>query len=289
MGAFFHCNHLFGRSGSGVALLLLLSVAARGEPDLIIGSPKQPVAGAATTSQVIVVPPQEDKALQVDALVKEAYAKPNDESCAFHFALKNTSSHPIVINQIRTSCGCTVAKMPTQPWKLAPGEGGVIELTIDLRGKSGILVKTATIDTATTFKTLTIKVTIPPGEAAANNDGMRSRNTELAMVDRQAVFRGECAKCHAEPSKGLEGRALYVAACAVCHEGEHRASIVPDLHALTQPTHVEYWRTIIVDGKAGTLMPAFGLQNGGPLNPTQINTLVEFLTAEFPPAPLRKR
>ena len=75
--------------------------------------------------------------------------------------MKTWPAAPVSIVQVRTSCGCTVAQLPQQPWTLAPGAGGEVVLTVDLRGKSGVLVKTATIDTPTGFKNFTFKITLP--------------------------------------------------------------------------------------------------------------------------------
>ena len=77
------------------------------------------------------------------------------------------------------------------------------------------------------------------------------------------------------------------AACAVCHEAKHRASMVPDLHNLKVPTSEEFWRTWITAGKAGTLMPAFATSQGGPLNDMQIASLAAYLNAIIPPTPRR--
>jgi mono/diheme cytochrome c family protein len=241
---------------------------------------QNPLPGAKQpASNVVVVQPGEEKGLEVDALIKEYTAKPGEESHTFTFAVKNISKAEIVINQVRTSCGCTVAKLPSQPWKLAPGEGGDILLTIDLKGKTGTLIKTATIDTATAGKVLTFKVDLPAATAAAAMD--RDRNQQLAAKNRQAVFQGDCARCHVTPSVGQQGVGLYVTACTICHEAEHRATMVPDLHALKGPTDRQYWKTMISQGKAGTLMPAFAQDQGGPLTSAQIESLVDYLVGDF--------
>ena len=93
------------------------------------------------------------------------------------------------------------------------------------------------------------------------------------------MARGECAKCHSEPTKDKTGKALFTTACGICHEAEHRASMVPDLRALKKPTTRDYWLQWIAHGKADTLMPAFGQKAGGPLTEGQIESLVEFLAA----------
>ncbi len=99
-----------------------------------------------------------------------------------------------------------------------------------------------------------------------------------AAANPQAIFRGECAKCHVD--KGRErhsGQELYAADCGICHESSHRATAVPDLHALKQPTDLDYWKTIITFGKPHTMMPGFAAAQGGPLSDAQIASLAAYL------------
>ena len=54
---------------------------------------------------------------------------------------------------------------------------------------------------------------------------------------------------------------------------------------------MEFWRTWITAGKAGSLMPAFATSQGGPLNDMQIASLAAYLNAVIPskvppPAPV---
>lgn len=222
--------------------------------------------------------PQEERALVLDATSKDYAAQPGEQSCTFTFRVTNTSAADIVITQVRTSCGCSVANLPSQPWRLGPRASGEFSIVVDLRGKHGLLHKTAMIDTERGYKQLEFRVTIPPPDP---RDEMRARNLLIAQADRQAVFRGDCAQCHVGPAKGKLGRELYVAACAICHADEHRASMVPDLRALTPVPAPEVWRALITHGKPGTLMPAFAQENEGPLTPAQIDSLVAYLSKEF--------
>jgi mono/diheme cytochrome c family protein len=136
---------------------------------------------------------------------------------------------------------------------------------------------------------LTIKVHIPqqPTNQLAAQPGMdsRAKNMQLAMADRQVVFRGDCAKCHSAPTVGkVKGEAIYQAACAICHDAPHRATMVPDLRAAGKATGKEYWAHWITHGKPGTLMPAFAQAQGGPLSQQQIDALAEFMFERFPRA-----
>ena len=110
----------------------------------------------------------------------------------------------------------------------------------------------------------------------------RAQNLKIATADRQAVFKGDCAGCHAKSAEGKYGRELYFAACGICHEDERRAATVPDLHTIKEPTNVEFWRTWVMHGKQGSLMPAFATTEGGPLTNAQINTLAYYLAAAIP-------
>ena len=115
----------------------------------------------------------------------------------------------------------------------------------------------------------------------ANVDA-RTRNMQIAQADPQAIFRGECANCHSKPALGKRGEELFAAACAICHESEQRAVLVPDLHALKQTPTEAYWSAWIHGGKFGTMMPAFALEKQGPLSEDQIESLVAYLVKDFP-------
>ena len=221
--------------------------------------------------------------LKWDATEKEIHAKDGELDLDFSFSVTNVSSGDVTINWVRPSCGCTVAKLPPTPWTLKPGDGGTIDLRLDLRGKFGILSKYVSVDTSRGQKLLMIKAHIPATVAQPGMDS-RAKNMQLAMADRQVVFRGDCAKCHAEPAAGKMGEQLYTAACAICHDAPHRATMVPDLRAVGKATGLDYWAFWIANGKPGTLMPGFAKAHGGPLDEAQIRSLAEFLYEKFPRA-----
>jgi mono/diheme cytochrome c family protein len=113
-------------------------------------------------------------------------------------------------------------------------------------------------------------------------DPNRARSFQMAAVDRQAVFKGDCASCHAAPAKGKSGKELYALVCGICHESENRATMVPDLHHLKVPTSVDFWKTWISLGKTNSFMPAFAKKEGGPLTRSQINSLAKYLATAIP-------
>lgn len=248
-----------------------------------------PAPGVPVAPVVPAVPAK--LALVWDAETKEYNAQPGDTAANFSFFLTNTSSAEVLVNSVRTSCGCTVAQLPSTPWHVAPGESGPIKVTVDLHGKMGTINKTVTAETSDGVKTLNVRVNIPQPtavpttNAAAFDVSNREGNQKMALGDRQAIFKGDCARCHVEPARGKLGKELYAAACGICHDAEHRASAVADLQSPKTPRDVNYWQQWVAHGKVGTMMPAFASTDGGPLTKEQVDSLVVYLNETFPKAP----
>ena len=218
------------------------------------------------------------RALAWDSEFKETSVDNGALSASFVFNATNISSADAIITGTQTSCGCTVAKLPAQPWVLAPGSNGQIQVTINLAGKTGTVNKTVTVLLSNQPpQVVSIKVNIAPPPAMSEDD--RARNLQLAKADVQAIFKGTCADCHLTPSRGRLGAGLYDTLCGICHEAspDRRASIVPNLHSLKKPTDYEFWKSVITNGKTNSLMPAFATERGGPLTEGQIHSLAEYL------------
>jgi mono/diheme cytochrome c family protein len=211
----------------------------------------------------------------LDAAADQAQAK-------FTFSFTNISSGNVVFVNVKPSCGCTTAQLPPLPWIVASGTNGQIGLTINLAGKSGTLFKTVNVVTDKGSKTLMLRVNILPPVVRTMTEAERASGLAAAKVDRQAVFKGDCAACHVKKGEGKYGNALYDADCAICHDAEHRATMVPDLHTLKTPTNIDFWRTWIAHGKPGSFMPAFSTSEGGPLNDMQIASLAAYLNVAIP-------
>jgi hypothetical protein len=97
-----------------------------------------------------------DSALKWDADLKEYALKTGETSAAFTFNATNTSNAAL-----RTSCGCTVAQLPTTPYKLAPGSSVAINVAMDLRGKAGLITKSVNVETSAGGKTLLVRANVP--------------------------------------------------------------------------------------------------------------------------------
>jgi mono/diheme cytochrome c family protein len=235
--------------------------------------------------------------LAFDAERKEYTTKPGDLTANYTFWFTNISDKQVVINAVRTSCGCTVAKLPATPWPIPPGTNGPIEVTIDLRGKSGTITKSVTVESSAGVKALFVSVNVTGGPAGptfvgshpAMGDQERLDNMQKALADRQVVFKdAKCAACHADPAKGqVDGSVIYRGICATCHESPLRAAAVTDLKALKHETDIDYWKHWIAHGRPGSMMPAYALSEGGPLNDTQIQALAQYCMKMFQPAAIR--
>lgn len=227
-------------------------------------------------------PPSEkaaDAVLRWDAKTKRFPMQVTDNLLAAEFAVTNASAGSVPIEAVEPSCGCTVAQPPADPWVLAPGESAKLKLQVDFTGKEGELTKDVFVRSALGTQKLRLILSIPP--RAIENDPLRQANVATARVNRQAVFLGDCARCHATPTVGERGAQLYVHACGICHSSDHRASIVPDIVVAKIPRDAAYWREVIRQGRPGTLMPAFARSEGGPLDDEQIESLVKFVERDF--------
>jgi len=241
--------------------------------------------------------PQQAHPLVWDAMEKTVTPEPNGTNAEFVFWVTNTSpTADVIITGVQPACGCTTPSLPPLPWKLVPGTNGQIKATMDVKGSVGMKIKTMTVNSTAGHQILTLKANISKDPVQAMAE--RQMNMERAKADHQAVFKGECAKCHVEPTVGKLGEPLFTAACAICHDPEqwavsqgkpkeahHRADVVPDLATLTHPLTRSLWKIIIANGmgKPGSLMPAFSKRHDhGPLTDEQIESLVEYTTKKFP-------
>ncbi len=65
---------------------------------------------------------------------------PEGQKLDVAFRFRNTGTTPLVIGQVRPSCGCTIAEQPKEP--VAPGGEGQIKAVFNSEGRSGINHKT---------------------------------------------------------------------------------------------------------------------------------------------------
>lgn len=65
---------------------------------------------------------------------------PEGQKVEVDFRFRNTGTTPLVITQIRPSCGCTIADQPREP--IPPGAEGHISATFNSQGHLGVNQKT---------------------------------------------------------------------------------------------------------------------------------------------------
>jgi hypothetical protein len=65
---------------------------------------------------------------------------PEGQKLDVAFRFRNSGSTPLVIGQVRPSCGCTIAEQPKEP--IAPGGEGQIRAVFNSQGHSGVNHKT---------------------------------------------------------------------------------------------------------------------------------------------------
>ncbi len=65
------------------------------------------------------------------------------EKVAALFTFQNTGKGPLIINNVTTSCGCTVARYSRKPIK--PGETGSLEVVFNSDGYNGVQRKTVIV------------------------------------------------------------------------------------------------------------------------------------------------
>jgi len=88
----------------------------------------------------------------------------NEEKVEHEFILKNIGDAQLLIDKVRTTCGCTVAQLEKK--ELQPGESTKVKATLTLKGRQGATTKSISVesnDPETPVLTLTLKGTaIPP-------------------------------------------------------------------------------------------------------------------------------
>src|SRR5437660_1095462 len=94
-------------------------------------------------------PPEKspDQFLAFDADTKTTSVQAGDPLARFTFSVANISDASVTINAATASCGCTVAKLPAQPWVLAPGARGEISVAMNVAGKFGDVTKFVYVNT----------------------------------------------------------------------------------------------------------------------------------------------
>lgn len=66
-----------------------------------------------------------------------------DGAASYNFTFKNTGTSPLIIQDVKTTCGCTTPEWSKQP--IRQGESGFIKVSYDVKGRPGTIDKTITV------------------------------------------------------------------------------------------------------------------------------------------------
>ena len=92
-----------------------------------------------------------------DAVSKTSRVEAGEDKAKFVFSMTNVSPDLVMIYETSTTCDCTVAKLPSTPWSVAPGTSGQIQAAIDLKGRTGAVTNYVIVFTSKGNKTLTLE------------------------------------------------------------------------------------------------------------------------------------
>ena len=80
-----------------------------------------------------------------------------DGTATYDFTFKNTGTAPLVIQDVRTTCGCTTPEWTKQP--INPGATGFIKVSYDVKGRPGGIDKTITVFSNCTSSPASLRIT----------------------------------------------------------------------------------------------------------------------------------
>jgi len=184
-----------------------------------------------------------------------------DGSKAEHvFEFSNAGDTDLLIEKVVATSGSIKASASSN--EIKPGEKGSIRVVFDMRGKKGFFVKAIDVytnDPITPVTTLSLKISV--------KDQMH-----MDQYKATEIFAGQCRECHVDQGKGKNGWDLFKADCFMCHNAGKNTS----LSTMSKKPRAELLKSIR-EGVDNTLMPGFDLRNGGPLNDTEIKSLIDLI------------
>lgn len=112
----------------------------------------------------------------------------DDAPVVVEFPFRNGGTSPVVVTQVRTTCGCTIPEYPREP--IRPGAGGTIRVTFHPKGHPGALhrsVRVCTAEAAANAETvLTLVGTVTPTTDPYPH--FAHRMGALRLMQRQVKF-----------------------------------------------------------------------------------------------------
>jgi hypothetical protein len=83
--------------------------------------------------------------LQWDKPIQRFERSPDDHAIEARYTFRNAGAAPITIKSLRSSCGCTTAKLDRKTY--APGEAGEVVVKFTFGDRKGLYRKTVTVNT----------------------------------------------------------------------------------------------------------------------------------------------
>lgn len=94
---------------------------------------------------LLFVAPLAQAELQWEKPVQHYQRVPEDKAIEARYAFRNTGSTPVTIKSLRSSCGCTTAKLEKKTY--APGEQGEVAVRFTFGDRKGNYLKGITVTT----------------------------------------------------------------------------------------------------------------------------------------------
>jgi hypothetical protein len=88
--------------------------------------------------------------LRWDDPIQSIHCTPDDREVTARFAFRNAGTGPVTVRSIKTSCGCTTARLEKKMY--APGETGEINVRFVFGGRKGLQRKLITVKTDDTVE-----------------------------------------------------------------------------------------------------------------------------------------
>jgi len=79
-----------------------------------------------------------------------------DGPATHDFTFKNTGTTPLIIQNVTSSCGCTMPEWTKQP--VLPGATGFIKISYDVKGRPGAIDRTITVHSNSTPATTSLRI-----------------------------------------------------------------------------------------------------------------------------------
>lgn len=105
-------------------------------------------------------PPKDPTTVQLIDSLYDFGKTTEGEIVQYSYRFKNTGDKPLVVSDVKASCGCTVPEKPEKP--IMPGETGFILVKFNSENKPGEIHKTVTVTANTNppFPSLVLKGTV---------------------------------------------------------------------------------------------------------------------------------